>query len=308
MRPVIHPGFGHSGTTSLQRRLFSRRSDVLYCGDPYGNLGGVFSWIKYQDDSNYDRFAVRALCDEHIFSKLGQDRRIIVSDETLIEQPEVYYTPAAMPGATIADRLAEIFPHSIVLFTIRNQFDYVTSTYLNLKKNYARINHRPIEDFSAWFDGQFTQVRNLFLRNLNYSHSILTYAARFGRDAIRVLPLEMIAREGADAYLTRLGEALDLAISDEDRRAFQTIANRRPNAIENDILTLWPDASFRNLYETMESKVGKERLAELLSDAPRTVIELTGEQKRRISERASEGNRWIEQEFGLPLGAYGYPV
>jgi hypothetical protein len=62
MRPIIHPGFAHSGTTSLQENIFSQRRDLLYCGIPYGELGGLFSWIKYQEDDFSARGEFRSMC------------------------------------------------------------------------------------------------------------------------------------------------------------------------------------------------------------------------------------------------------
>ena len=54
MSAIIHVGFAHSGTTSLQQNLFLRRSEFLYCGLPYGEIGGIFSELgdrKFQDDT-----------------------------------------------------------------------------------------------------------------------------------------------------------------------------------------------------------------------------------------------------------------
>ncbi len=307
MRPIIHPGFGHSGTTSLQRKFFSRRPDLFYCGDPYGRLGGIFSWIKYQDEQTYDRDLTRRHCEKLIFSKLQPGQRIVVSDESMVDQTEVYYTPALMPVTTIAQRLKEFFPDATILFTIRNQYDYVTSTYLNLKRNYARLANRPIEDFTQWFEGQFTQVRNLFLRNLDYSRAISAYISQFGRDSVRVVPLEAIARSDTAAYLSLLGRELDLEIRQDDIEAFASVQNRRVSVLEDRILTHWPDPAFRDLYANLEAQIGKPTLDEVLAKAPRTVIELTRQQRRVVSDAARRGNVWLEKEFGLRLKALGYP-
>lgn len=146
------------------------------------------------------------------------DQRLIVSDETLIEQPEVYYTAAMMPIRTIAERLHALFGKGIVLFTLRNQMQYVISNYRVLKKNYASLAGRTIEPFDAWFAGNHTQVRNLFMRNLDPSHAIKIYQGIFGAEAIQVLPLELLIMEGTKAYLDRLSQITGIEISGEVER------------------------------------------------------------------------------------------
>ena len=226
--PIIHVGFCHSGTTSLQENLFSRRSDLFYAGVPYRELGGIFSYIKYQDTEQYDFAETTRLKNGLILDKMQAHQRLIISDETLIEQPEIYYTPAMMPMRTIAERLYALFGRGIVLFTLRNQLRYVISNYLTLKKNYATLANRTIEPFDAWFAGNHDQVRNLFLRNLDPSNAIKIYQSVFGTEAVHVLPLELLLTEGTKAYLDRLGEITGLEISGAEAKQY-TPRNASPS-------------------------------------------------------------------------------
>jgi hypothetical protein len=216
MRPVIHVGFAHSGTTSLQETLFSRRRDIFYAGVPYSDLGGLFSWIKYLDPERYDHAAAERHCRELIFDRMRRNQRLVISDETLVEQPEIYYTPAMMPLGVIAERLRALFGECMILFTVRCQFRYVISMYKVLRRNYADLANREIESFEDWFAGNQTQVSNLYLRNLDYAPAIRIYQRVFGREAVRVLPLEIASFYGPRPYLARLGELLDLSISPQD--------------------------------------------------------------------------------------------
>jgi hypothetical protein len=218
--PIIHVGFGHSGTTSLQDNIFSKRSDIFYAGIPHGELGGIFSWMKYLEPERYDQAETARLCDELIFKKVGSDQRLVVSDECFVEQPEVYYTPPMMPVGIIAERLRAQFGESIVLFTLRDQMRYVTSMYFNLKKNYAALANRAIEPFDVWFAGNQNQERNLFLRNLDPSHAIKVYQNLFGAKSVHVLPLELLVRRGAQAYLDRLTEITGIPFTPDDAKHY----------------------------------------------------------------------------------------
>lgn len=211
--PIIHVGFGHSGTTSLQENIFAKRADVFYAGVPYRELGGIFSSIKYLDPEAFGRSATERLCRELIVKKIKPGQRLVLSDETFVDQPAIYYTPPMMPVRTIAERLRAQFGPAVILFTLRNQFRYVISTYRVLKRNYCRLAGRTIEPFDVWFAGNQTQMRNLFLRNLDPSHAIRAYQAVFGARAVRVLPLEIVLKEGTFEYLRRVNEITGLTIS-----------------------------------------------------------------------------------------------
>lgn len=197
----------------MQENIFSRRADLFYAGIPYRELGGIFSSIKYQDAEHYNHAAMARFCNKLIFRKMRPGQRLVLSDETLVEQPEIYYTPSMMPIRVIAERLRAQFGPGVVLFTLRNQFSYVVSSYLVLKKNYAELANRTIEPFDAWFAGNHTQVSNLFLRNLDPSHAIKIYRSVFGAQSVHVLPLELLRQQGTKAYLARLSEIAGLKFS-----------------------------------------------------------------------------------------------
>lgn len=184
----------------MQENIFSKRSDIFYAARSYGELGGIFSRIKCQEPQLYDAPAAARGCEALIFDKMRanrDDRRIVISDETLVDQPAIYYTPAMMPVALVAERLRALFGDAL---------RSVISNYLVLKANYAALSNRTIEPFDAWFAGNLGQVRNLFLRNLDLSLAIKAYQATFGAHAVQVLPLELLLRDGAAAYLGRLSQ------------------------------------------------------------------------------------------------------
>ena len=218
--PILHVGLGHSGTKSLQRNIFSTRPDLFYAGIPFGELGGIFSSIKYLEPEQYDRIATARLCKELIFNKMRSHQRLVISDENLVDQPAIYYTPSMMPVRMIAERLRNLFGPCTVLFSLRNQYRYVISNYLVLKSNSIALANRTIEPFDAWFSGNQTQIRNLFLRNLDPSHVIKVYQSVFGAEAVHVLPLELLVEQGAETYLNRLCQMTGLEFSPADAQNY----------------------------------------------------------------------------------------
>jgi hypothetical protein len=306
-RTLLHVGFCHSGTTSLQQNFFARRSDIFYC-TPVGDCGGIFSYLKYEEDTALVEHRVQELCEQYIWARLGPHQRLVLSDETFVEQPEVYYTPQKMPIGTIAQRLRSLFPDASILFTIRNQLDYVVSCYLNLKRNYAHLANRSIEDFDAWFAGNLTQMANLYLRNLDYSRAITTFQRTFGKDAVAVLPLESLGLVGAEGYLRSIGDLLSIDISAADLENFRPVRNRRISVLEDSLLTHWHDPAYRGLYDSLAVAVGPARLRDLFDAAEPARVALDERQIAVIQQRCADGNLYLERQFGLDLSGVGYPM
>ena len=307
IRTLLHVGFCHSGTTSLQQNFFASRRDIFYCGST-GDHGGILSLIKYEEDWPSVERKVRVLCDTHIWCAIGPTQRLVVSDETLVEQPEVYYTPQKMPVGLIAQRLKRLFPRAVILFTLRNQFDYVVSCYLNLKRNYAYLADRCIEDFDAWFAGNHSQIANQYLRNLDYSRPISAFVEAFGRKAVAVLPLEARGQLGDEAYLGRIGDLLGIEISEADADNFRPIRNRRVSSIEDAMLTRWHDPVVRRLHHSLGAPPGTEHARPWVNGGEPARVPLNQSQIATIYRRCADGNRYLQSQFGVDLAALGYPM
>jgi hypothetical protein len=299
---LIHVGFCHSGTTSLQQNFFSRRPDI-FCCTSVGNCGGIFSLIKYEENASYVDRRVKPLIDQYVSRNMSPGQKLVLSDETLVEQPEVYYTPHKLPVGLIAQRLKRFFPNAQILFTLRNQFDYVVSCYFNLKRNYAHFANRNIEDFDAWFAGNHSQLANLFLRNLDYSRAIGTFESVFGKHAVSVLPLEALPILGEKGYLTRIGNLIGAEITEVDAKRFAVVRNKRMSRAEDAIATTWrfPAArrSLNRLVQTYQACFGVHSPA---------AVHLTDDQIALIRERCAEGNSFLQDEFGIDLAGLGYPT
>jgi hypothetical protein len=269
---------------------------MFYCGIPYGERGGIFSDIKYKSDDYFDMLLVEEMYHRYVSQNNVGGKILIISDETLTEQPEIYYTPQMLPVRTIAERLRHLCPNSKILFTVRNQLSYVISSYLNIKRNYALLSRRPLEEFDLWFEGNHSQVANLFLRNLDYEAAIRVYIQVFGRESVFVLPLEHLIRDGAESYMRTLGEYMDILITEEDLQNLETVRNRRMTVAEAAMLEL-----------SLRVRVSESDLRYAVGKGAPVEIVLSQTQIEQIVARSFAGNLFISQEFGIPLASYGYP-
>jgi hypothetical protein len=305
-RVILHVGFGHAATTSLQHGFFGNRDDLHYLGLPYSDAGGFFSYLKYADDGHVPPADMLGWCRDLMYAHPDRDGRpIVVSDEMFAETAEVYYAPRHLPPAVVAARLKRYFPTAKVVFTVRRQPDYVTSLYFNLRRNYAYLAGMPMPPFAEWWWGTHTQVCHPYLQNVDYAPLVRTYCDLFGREDVLVLPLEALKAEGPAAYLGRLGAFAGLPIGEADVGRFRKPHNARMSVVEDRVADL---IAARLTAADVRKAVENPALAELIPQAAPATLDIGDEVRRNIHDRAAAGNRWLAAEFGLPLGDWGYPV
>ncbi|MBX9580206.1 MAG: hypothetical protein K2X87_07835 [Gemmataceae bacterium] len=305
-RVILHVGFGHAATTSLQHGFFGKRDDLHYLGLPYADAGGFFSSLKYADDDHVPPADMLGWCRDLMYGHPDRGGRpIVVSDEMFAETAEVYYAPRHLPPAVVAARLKRYFPAAKVVFTVRRQPDYVTSLYFNLRRNYAYLAGMPMPPFAEWWWGTHTQVCHPYLQNVDYAPLVRTYCELFGREDVLVLPLEALKAGGPAAYLGRLGAFADLPIGDTDVERFRKPHNARMSVVEDRVADL---LAARHTAADVRKVLENPALAELMPQSAPATLDLGDEVRRDIHGRAAAGNRWLAAEFGLPLADWGYPV
>jgi AcrR family transcriptional regulator len=304
----LHVGFGHAGGKALQSNFFARRPDLHYLGTPFGEAGSLFSNLKYLDDHLLNERQMLEWCRDFAYwNPRRQKRPIVVSDESFCDASEVYYCPRHLPGDAIAGRLKRYFPTAKIIFTICNQLDYIASMYFNLKRNYAFLAGAPLPPFDEWWAGMHTQVRCLYLQNLDYSELIDVYSQRFGRENLLVLPLEELQTHGARRYLEKLCQFMNLELHEADLGDFNIVGNERMTVVESRLAEIVAAGS-TEWTAAVRAALDKESLASLVSSAPRLSLKFDDEQIRELKRVVIRGNQRLAAEFALPLESLGYYV
>ena len=304
---ILHVGFTNTGTTSLQQNFFSQRDDIFYVGYPYGERGGIFTLLRHAEDFKYDEQFIFNLCDEQIFNN-SSGRNIVISDEMLCNSPQLYYAPYMVPRDIIAARLFRLFQPARVVFTIRNQAEYVSSMYLNLKRNSAFFSRMPMPPLAQWYQGMLSQFRCHFLHNLNFSEVIDVYGQLFGYDNILVLPLEKLINDGIEEYLGALCNFIGIELARADIERYGEARNTRMSAMKSLAAEMMPDDGFFNFYSTLQQRLGSEQLDELLDAGDRAEAMLDRDDVADLRLRVAAGNRLLAERYSLDLERYGYPL
>jgi hypothetical protein len=302
----LHVGFGHAGTTSLQLNFFSRRPDLFYLGTPYSEAGGFFSNLKYLDDFLLHEPQMLDRCRNLIYGNPRREGRpIVVSDETFCDTSEVYYCPRHVPSDLTALRLKRYFPTAKIIFTMRNQLEYVSSMYFNLKRNYAFLAGAALPEFPEWWSGMHTQTRCLYLQNIDYSQMVDFYARLFGRENVLILPLEELKSHGARRYLERLCRFMNVPLREADVTDFSVPRNERMTVVESRLAEL-VTAGSSEWSAVVRSLLEKESMAGLVGNSHKLAVKYDDDQLREIRRVAVPGNQRLAADFNLPLAEMGY--
>lgn len=200
MKTFIHVGFPKCLSTSLQRSVFVRNSEVFYLG--IGSDGA----IGYRDDCvaavfefylKYARAAPFRDRSAELHSHLGrlkeqarnQGARVFGASS---EHIAMAFTADCIDIEDRVRRLAELFGGDCqILLLVRNQASLIRSIYGEaIRGGYAGS----FDDFVEYLS-RF-QEKN-FISELAYSYSIRLFSGTFGLKNVSVLPYESVVRDGA---------------------------------------------------------------------------------------------------------------
>ena len=181
-KTIIHIGFHKTGTTFIQKKIFSAFPDIFY-RVPQARIGSHFSTSPL----HYSEKEVQAFCD---------------SEKSMTNAPINVFSCEALSSnihggdhlsAYKADRLYHHLPEAKVLIGIREQRSMIKSAYnqfLRAKGSYS------IEEYL-----QNPKTNKFSFNHLQYDKIISYYKAVFGKEKILVLPYELLSSD-PHKYLT----------------------------------------------------------------------------------------------------------
>ena len=226
----LYPGFGKTGTTTLQEHLLSRHKDIIYFGRP-------FTYSESISEFNREIRKPEGYFDGQKFKKLSESCRneakegktVMISDATLINN---YY----MRGI-LAKRLHDAFPDAYIIFTIRNQLSAVKSYYANhgrlLRKVPAPFTGRYVS-FDNWLSYSLQTWETSYPGLIDYYTSLRIYEKIFGKEKVKVFLFEEFVKN-KKKFIDTLSRHLSIN-SDE---AFYLIEGKKSNPRDSGALIKW---------------------------------------------------------------------
>lgn len=306
----VHIGFPKTGTTTLQRSLFDRHSEIVCIGKPYHdrvNRRNALWSLASDDDMHFCGYEdqIKGIIDHAHQTEANDGRRIILSEERFTGQ-------RAIGRGIVAQRLRQHFPRAGILVVVRSQPSMLSSGYAAQGRTLSWVPQPFLGrhvSLQAWLDYIEEQGRFGILGMLDYWRTIDFYCSLFGRDRVTVLlfeelveDVEQFARKISGVLGINADESIDLLRGEHHNPRYRQRQVRyqalREKFFPGRSLTRWIPGS-AHVRELFGRSLTQGR--GLSIDLPEAWIE-------KLRDRYSEGNGRLQEEFHLPLERYGYPV
>ena len=321
-KPLIHIGMPKTATKTLQWRLFSRHREVFYLGRYDGQqfvehqrfnccrdkdvqtlMHQIAHGPVYNPDFN--------LC-EQIYKNIQETAR--VANLVPVWSWESYSTDVLSKRQIRARNLRRVFGDANILMVIRNPISLLESAY------YQHIKRENVSTTLGYFTPPYYQTINEWLRDnfhgeilphLQYAETAQVFVKHFGRENVHVLLFEDLVANEEEFYrgvcrLMQIDADEGMALVSGERE------NERWTKEQVDVLARTVNSPIRSFFYRLKSRAQRLRLLGLdgygvpLQAGERARAMISPAWKEEIFKTTCEGNRWLEEQFQLPLHKHAY--
>jgi hypothetical protein len=309
----VHAGYPKTATSTFQKHVFSSHPEIDY-------LGKFIPGYRYRDERLFSEVEELMTSDSCRYKGVETLRRIIEEHrarcerKALLISSESFLHVTATDLGLVAERVKAAFWPCKIIVTIRNQLDMIRSfygmhgrfgQYLFLMKSESEKLRIPIS-LEQWLSYSFRAPAKGFPAILHYRDVLRRYREVFGRENVGVFLFEEFVADRS-AYIHRLSQFLGV-----DAEAMLALAEGKhelSNLTRGELayfrLRSWLGSGFRFDPATMDR--GELNIA-FAGSRQRAGVSLDLAWERRLKELYREGNRALQEQDGLPLELYGYPV
>jgi len=334
--PIIHAGLNKTGTTSLQRLLFTRHDEVAFLGKyPRGKqapaegryltsgieafLNDIIGfdpkeeWERLQRDGlayAADRPAVwQRQFEEHIQPLLNDGQVPLWSLERLcLGSPRMRKVRAL--------RIAEALGPCKVVMVLREPLALVESLYFQRLKA-AQLREPATAEtgrfigIADWLEECWAGEQRDVLGIVDYGRTIQWFVELVGRENVGIFLFEDLVGQ-PDAFIESLCRFC--GIDAEQAKGLMETPQKNVRWTERSIARLrWIDRMpFAPLVFRWAPKARRARWLGVDRENPlsgeRASAEIPAEWAERIADACRSSNLLLRDEWGLPLDRYGYPL
>jgi len=296
---IIHVGVSKTGTSTLQEEVFPAHEGIDFRFWPAeGDIPQLYDCLYadtiYDDEARFEACA-QAIAESH----RDATGPVLYSREHLTHQR---YEKGVM-----AARLRRLFGKARIVITIRNQFDWIESSYI-WDQNILRTPWQGLPpSMEGYLAGQWKERWRSRLSSGDFGVIVRRYVELFGRENVCVLPFEEFVGE-PDLFADRLFGFL--GVDRERGRALMEGKHRNPrlSARERAFLRWRAWLVPLALQRVCARWNMPSAITAWLRGGPRYRAPVPQAWRERLGAHYAPGNRYIMETFALPLGRYGYPV
>jgi hypothetical protein len=302
-KQFIHIGANKTASTTMQRCLFSKHSDLNYMGEDslsYGKDKDILNSIVYEDDLHYNH----SLAENTVHDVVQSD-----NNKTFLYSNEDIMT-SRIPSVC-AKRLAQILPDAQIIIVIRNQLTAIPSWYAN---HGAFLRHVPKKywksyvSFNDWMNYCFDFLNYSPLDSYFYYEIINLYASLFGKENIHVLLFEDYIKDPVK-FISQLCSIMEIDKKEalaliNGRHERKRLTQRQFNMHRfQSQLFLGHQVNF-SLRIPFINKLWQK----YLQGGKSAENFLTPHWHNKLLTLYQESNTQLAKSFGLPLKQHNYPL
>lgn len=238
MNICFHIGFPKSASTTLQKHLFDKHSQINFLGIyPTSNIGQDSSFINsktlFLRDKNLQIFHNRMTECEGI-EYFNQDKdKLIKSINSLLDKNKLNLFSnerfssvlfAHPDRAQKAQNIKQIFPNAKILIVIRNQIDIIKSQYRDHPFDPRCLTLGKPVSIEEWIDINISMKNINFFKSIKYSEIINYYIYLFGESNVKVVLFEDLIND-----LEYFSKEISLFLGIDSNETFSLLNGKKEN-------------------------------------------------------------------------------
>jgi hypothetical protein len=315
----VHIGLPKTATTTLQRGLFANHPEIEFLGKRAGHRADPR--LRRCSSTAAFRLANQLFWDHVQSIDIDEAKRLYreeILPTTLPNRTPVFsFEGLAASGLEIrkavAQNLRDVFGSCRIIIGIRRPVDLVEALYFQrLKRRHlgveaGRFGLLRSPSAEEWLESVIGGFE--LADHLDYARTIRVFVEALGRTNVAVFTLEHLKAD-PDDFARSLCEFLCI----DAAKGVRLLEGRRHNVRLTqpvvDRMLHFERTGIHSAIYAMSGRAIRKRILrvsrnERSADAR---LSISQEAHESIEARTREGNRWITQEWGLPLKEYGYAV
>jgi hypothetical protein len=320
---VFHIGFPKSASSTLQKQLFDKHSQINFMGIyPTVNIGqdSVENntntlYLKNNSLKEFHYCLTNMEGIEYEFSDVNEYYKnikpFLSEEETNIFSNERFASVlfAHKDRAEKARRIKQFFPEAKIIIVIRSQIDIIKSQYRDhpFDPRHLYANQKSVS-IDEWVERDFKNYDVSFLQSIEYYKIVKYYSELFCKENVGVFLFEEMVKD-----LQNFSKNIAGFLSIDADEAYRLLKSKHEN-----------DGVSQNLnrYRKLKSQISsyipgeikniaylkniEQQLFQKLKKGKKQNIEMSEETEGNIYSYYNEQNRQLAKEFDLKLQKYGY--
>ncbi len=311
--PLIHIGYNKTGSTWLQEEFFPLRELGFYLLLEMEDRRRIYRYLVKEHALHYEGQQVKEYCEQRMAN--AGELLPVFSAERLSGDPH----SGGYDSVQVAGRLRELFPEAKILMVVREQRSMILSTYTQ----YVRAGGtRSLRRYMRPPERGSRRMPQFDFRFFDYAPLVEHYMGLFGRERVKVLPYEWMAREPA-RFLSEILRFAELDTPERLERVKTLPFGKRVNRAYGPF-SLWAKRLYNRFFldntlhpgAPLHLPEGIERRAVRLFQAVDAFLPASFARRARrkraaliektVADRYAKGNARLCEITGLDLKKIGY--